>query len=277
MNVYVIISDIEKIVTGYINLHKEDMKMYQLNNLFDNSNMKVIAQKGVYQVFEHERDMSVSSVSAMTAYFSSKMNVRKRQVYINLDGNSVTVQAGAMQWMLGDVDMGTGIKGVGNFLGKMVSSAVTKESAVKPEYTGKGVVMLEPTYKHILLVDVSEWGGIVLDDGLFLACDSTLQQKVVARSNISSAVLGKEGLFNLSLKGEGVAVLESPVPYPELVEFELDNDCVKIDGNMAIAWSDTLSFTVEKSSKSLLGSAVSGEGFVNVYRGSGKILMAPTA
>ena len=46
---------------------------------------------------------------------------------------------------------------------------------------------------------------------------------------------------------------------------------------MAIAWSDTLSFTVEKSSKSLLGSAVSGEGFVNVYRGSGKILMAPTA
>lgn len=251
--------------------------MYQLNNLFDNSNMKVIAQKGAYQVFEHERDMSVSSASAMTAYFSSKMNVRKRQVFINLDGNAVTVQAGAMQWMLGDVTMGTGIKGVGNFLGKMVSSAVTKESAVKPEYTGKGVVMLEPTYKHILLVDVSEWGGIVLDDGLFLACDSTLTQKVVARSNVSSAVLGKEGLFNLSLKGNGVAVLESPVPYPELVEFELDNDCIKIDGNMAIAWSDTLSFTVEKSGKSLLGSAVSGEGFVNVYRGSGKILMAPTA
>lgn len=251
--------------------------MYQLKNLFDNSNMKVIAQKGVYQVFEHERDMSVSSSSAMTAYFSSKMNVRKRQVYISLDGNAVTVQAGAMQWMLGDVNMGTGIKGVGNFLGKMVSSAVTKESVVKPEYTGKGVVMLEPTYKYILLVDVSEWGGIVLDDGLFLACDSTLQQKVVARSNISSAVLGKEGLFNLSLKGDGIAVLESPVPFPELVEFELDNDCIKIDGNMAIAWSDTLTFTVEKSTKSLLGSAVSGEGFVNVYRGSGKILMAPTA
>lgn len=251
--------------------------MYKMNNLFDNSNMKVIDEKGVYKVFEHERDMSVSQNSAMTAYFASKMNVRKRQVYIELNGNAVTVQAGAMQWMLGNVEMGSGIKGVGNFLGKMVSSAVTKESISKPEYTGQGIVMLEPTYKHILLVDVSEWGGIVLDDGLFLACDSTLKQKVVARSNISSAVLGKEGLFNLSLKGEGVAVLESPVPYPELIEFELKDDCVKIDGNMAIAWSDTLSFTVEKSSKSLLGSAVSGEGFVNVYRGTGKILMAPTA
>ena len=205
------------------------------------------------------------------------MNVRRRQVLINLNGNSATVQAGAMQWMLGDVQMETGVKGVGNFLGKMVSSAVTKETAVKPIYTGKGVMMLEPTYKHIILVDVSEWGGIVLDDGLFLACDSNLQQKVVARSNISSAVLGKEGLFNLSLRGDGIAVLESSVPQQELIEFELNDGCIKIDGNMAIAWSDTLSFAVEKSGKSLLGSAVSGEGFVNVYRGTGKILMAPTA
>ncbi len=61
----------------------------------------------------------------------------------------------------------------------------------------------------------------------------------------------------------------------ELIEFELDNDMVRIDGNMAIAWSSSLQFTVERSSKSLMGSAVSGEGFVNVYRGSGKILMSP--
>ena len=59
--------------------------------------------------------------------------------------------------------------------------------------------------------------------------------------------------------------------------FNLQDDEVKIDGNMAIAWSGSLSFTVEKTSKSLIGSAVSGEGFVNVYRGTGSILMAPTA
>ena len=45
---------------------------------------------------------------------------------------------------------------------------------------------------------------------------------------------------------------------------------------MAIAWSGSLNFTVEKSTKSLLGSAVSGEGFVNVFRGTGTVLMAPT-
>ena len=138
-------------------------------------------------------------------------------------------------------------------------------------------MMLEPTYRHILLVDVSEWGSIVLDDGLFLACEDTLQQKTVARTNLSSAVMGGEGLFNLSLIGKGIAALESPVPKEELIVFNLEDDVVKIDGNMAIAWSGSLNFTVEKSGKSLLGSAVSGEGLVNVYRGTGKILMAPTA
>jgi len=44
---------------------------------------------------------------------------------------------------------------------------------------------------------------------------------------------------------------------------------------MAIAWSNALKFTVERSSKSLIGSAVLGEGLVNVYRGTGNVLMAP--
>ena len=205
------------------------------------------------------------------------MNVRRRQVLIELNGNSFTVQAGAMQWMAGAVQMSSGIKGVGDFLGKTLASKVTKETTAKPEYTGKGLVMLEPTYKHILLEDVSEWGSLVLEDGLFLACDSSITQKVVARTTLSSAVAGKEGLFNLCLTGNGVAVLESPIPREELIEFVLQDDELKIDGNMAIAWSNSLKFTVERSSKSLVGSAISGEGLVNVYRGTGKVLMAPTA
>lgn len=256
---------------------KERANMFRLNNFLNNQNIKVIDQKGPFRVLEHEKDLSVHPANAVTAYFASEMNVRKRQVFVELNGNGCITQAGAMQWMLGNVNMGSGVKGVGNLLGKMASAAVTKETAIKPVYTGNGVMMLEPTYRHILLMDVSEWGTVVLDDGLFLACEDTLQQKTVARSNLSSAVLGGEGLFNLALSGNGIAALESPVPVEELIEFNLENDVVKIDGNMAIAWSGSLNFTVEKSGKSLLGSAASGEGLVNVYRGTGKILMAPTA
>ena len=97
------------------------------------------------------------------------------------------------------------------------------------------------------------------------------------RSNFSSALGGGEGLFNLCLIGQGVAVLESDVPEEELIAIDLNNDTLKIDGNMAIAWSPSLQFTVERSGKSLIGSAASGEGLVNVYRGSGRVLMAPVS
>ena len=250
--------------------------MYQINNLFDNSNLVCTAQMGQFSVYEHQKDLSVSSYNAEDAYFSSQMNVKRRQVLVTLQNTGCIVQAGAMQWMLGNVNMSSGVT-MGNILGKALSASVTGETIAKPEYQGQGFLMLEPTYKHILMVDVAQWGQIVLDDGLFLAADNTLQQKTVSRKNLSSAVLGGEGLFNLSLSGQGIAVLESPVPQQELIMFNLQDDEVKIDGNMAIAWSGSLDFTVEKSSKSLIDSAVAKEGFVNVYRGTGSILMAPTA
>lgn len=114
-------------------------------------------------------------------------------------------------------------------------------------------------------MDAAEWNGsVVLDDGLFLACDSRLQHKAVMRSNFSSAVAGGEGLFNLSLNGSGVFCIESDCPKEELVEITLKDDVLKVDSNFAIAWSNSLQFTVERSSKSLIGSAASGEGLVNV-------------
>lgn len=249
--------------------------MIRYKNLYDNKNIEIIASKGGVKVLEYKRDLSVNTQTAINAYFASEMNVRRRQVLIELNGDAYTIAAGSMQWTSGSVKMKADVKGIGDFFGKAISSKVTKESAIKPKYEGSGLLMLEPTYKHILIEDVSEWDGLVLDDGLFLACESRIKQKVVARTNLSSAVLGNEGLFNLCLEGNGIAVLESPVPRDELIEFILEDDEVRIDGNHAIAWSKSLDFRVEKSGKSLVGSAVSGEGLVNVYRGTGKILMAP--
>ena len=251
--------------------------MYQISNFTDNDDVKILSELGAFQVIEYQRDLSVTPGSAITAYYSAQMNVRKRQLVCDLSKAEVTIQAGAMQWMLGNVNATTGIKGVGDFLGKAVRGKASGESAIKPEYTGDGLLVLEPTYKYLILMNAADWGGsVVLDDGLFLACESSLQHKAVMRSNFSSAVAGGEGLFNLSLNGSGTFCIESNCPKEELVEITLHNDVLKIDGNFAIAWSGSLEFTVERSGKSLIGSAVSGEGLVNVYRGTGKVLMMPT-
>ena len=252
--------------------------MFQIRNFTDNDDVRILESRGAFTVVEYLRDLSVSPSSAQTAYYCNEMNVRKRQVLCNLAKSVVTLQAGAMQWTAGNVNATTGIKGVGDLFGKAVRGKVTGESAIKPEYTGDGILVTEPTYRYILLEDLNDWNGsIVLDDGLFLASESSLKHKAVMRSNLSSAVAGGEGLFNLGLTGSGVVCLESNSPREELIEISLQNDVVKIDGNMAIAWSGSLEFTVERSGKTLLGSAASGEGLVNVYRGTGKVLMAPVA
>ena len=251
----------------------------RIENL-QNENRKYAKSIGNFHVLEYVQDASVSPMNAMNEYFMSKMNVRRRQVVIDIDkDHSAVIQAGAMQWMGGNVQATSGVKGIGDFLGKALKGAVTKETAVKPEYVGEGCLVLEPTYKYIILADVGKWGsaGMTIEDGMFLACDANVKSKVVARKNLSSAVLGSEGLFNLSLHGNGVAALESNVPEDELIEVILENDELKIDGNLAVCWSSNLEFTVERSTKTLVGSAVSGEGLVNVYRGTGRVLMCPVA
>ena len=251
----------------------------RIENL-QNENRKYAKSIGNFHVLEYVQDASVSPMNAMNEYFMSKMNVRRRQVVIDIDkDHSAVIQAGAMQWMGGNVQATSGVKGIGDFLGKALKGAVTKETAVKPEYVGEGCLVLEPTYKYIILADIGKWGpaGMTIEDGMFLACDANVKSKVVARKNLSSAVLGNEGLFNLSLQGNGVAALESNVPEDELIEVILENDELKIDGNLAVCWSSNLEFTVERSTKTLVGSAVSGEGLVNVYRGTGRVLMCPVA
>ena len=173
--------------------------MFGIKNFLDNDDIKQLDSLGAFTVIEYQRDLSVTPEVAQIAYFSNAMNVRKRQVLCDLRKSQVTCQAGAMQWSVGNVNATTGLKGVGDFFNKALRGSVTGESAIKPEYTGDGLLVLEPTYKHILLIDLADWSGsIVLDDGLFLACDSALKHKAVMRSNVSSAVLGNEGLFILA-------------------------------------------------------------------------------
>lgn len=240
---------------------------------------KIVAEAGRFSLLEYERDLSITPDRASTAFFASQMNVHKKQVIVKLNNDGgVIVQAQAMQLMMGQVQAATNIKGAGDFMKKFVGSKVTGETTVKPRYEGTGLLVLEPTFRYVLFENLANWNGnMVIEDGMFLACDDTMDLKVTARNTLSSAVLGNEGMFNTALVGQGIAVLESPVPAEELIIVDLDNDVVRIDGSMAIAWSNSLSFTVERTTKTLIGSAVSGEGLVNVYRGTGRVLIAPVA
>lgn len=251
--------------------------MFKINNYFDNKNIISKQSLGSFEVIEHLKDLSLGYGEATEAYFADKMEVRSRQLICDIKPErcGVTLQAGDMQWYVGNIEVATGVKGVGDLFSKIAKGAVTGEGAIKPQYKGDGILATEPTYKHIILLDNNEWNNsVVLEDGIFLACEDTLKHKIQARK-LNSSIAAGEGLFNLKLEGQGIFAVESAYPKEELIECELNDDTLKIDGNMAIAWSSSLKLTVERTTKTLIGSAASGEGLVNVYRGTGKVLMAP--
>lgn len=250
---------------------------YTIYNFEENNDVKMLDRAGQFSVVQWDRDLSATPWSAQVSWFASQMDVRRRQLVVRLDGKTgVTLQAGAMQWTVGSVQATTGVKDPGDLMGKMFRGAVSQESAIKPEYQGTGMLVCEPTWQHLMLIDTAKWGGsIVLNDGLFLACDGTLEHTIQRRSNLSSAAAGNEGLFNLRLGGNGIVALEAPCPEAEVVYVDLERDELKVDGDYALAWSDGLEFSVERSGKSLIGSAMGGEGLVNVFRGTGRVMMAP--
>ena len=50
----------------------------------------------------------------------------------------------------------------------------------------------------------------------------------------------------------------------------------QVDGDFALMRSGRIEFSVEKSTKGLLGTVASGEGLLQTFRGTGRVWIAPT-
>lgn len=230
----------------------------------------------VVDVMEYKNLKGVTSPGLATAmYFMDQKHMRARQIAVYLNNSSVSMQPGAMSYFQGNIEMASGVT-PGNLLSKMLKSAVTGEAVAQPVYIGTGAVVFEPSFNHFLLFELNEGEEVIVDKGMFYAAQGsvTLTPKMV--KTISSAVAGGEGLFQIALKGPGIVVLECKVPMEEIDKISLQNDTLKVDGNFVVLRSAGIDFTVERSGKTLIGSAVAGEGLVNVYRGTGDVWLAPT-
>ncbi|WP_165445238.1 AIM24 family protein [Bacilliculturomica massiliensis] len=227
------------------------------------------------EIMEYQKLLgSTNTRGAIDLYYMEKQNMKARQVAVYLNNDKVTVEPGAMSYFKGQIEMISGVN-MGNMLGRMFSSATTGEAIAQPEYKGTGVVVLEPSFKHFLLLNI-ENEDIVVDKGMFYCAQGSVEVKPIMQKNVSSALLGGEGIFQIELRGTGLVVLECAVPSCEIDVIELNNDTLRVDGNFAVLRSGNISFTVERSAKTLIGSAVSGEGLVNVYRGTGTVWLAPS-
>jgi uncharacterized protein (AIM24 family) len=155
----------------------------------------------------------------------------------------------------------------------------TKANVVHPLYSGHGVLITEPTYGHKIIIDMADHKqGLILRQGLLYAYQQGITLAPIGANTVSGALFGGKGLFNLGVKGKGYLVLESPLPETEIVKIDIEKgEELRVDGPFAVMWDNTLTHSVELSTKTFIGSAVSGEGLVNVYRGEGSVWLELTA
>lgn len=252
----------------------------EYNAIGTRENVKVIASDTfggmTVEVLQYEELRGMNDIGmAQSLWFMKQENMKVKQIAIYLENDGCKVEPGAMSYFQGNLEMVSGMT-LGNAVGKIFSGTVTGEKAAQPEYKGTGMVVLEPSFKHFLTLILEPGERIIVDKGMFYCAQSSVTVRPIMNRNVSSALLGGEGIFQQELVGPGLVVLESLVPTEEINVIEMKNDVLKVDGNFAVLRTGDIEFTVERSAKTLIGSAVSGEGLVNVYRGTGQIWLAPT-
>lgn len=229
-----------------------------------------------FQILEYNSlDGATDVETAFGLNIIKESGIKLKQVRIILDDSAIKIEPGALSYMKGNIEIKNKVGGVLGLGKKIISSKLTGETIFKPTYSGNGEIFLEPSFGHFALLELED-DEIIVDDGLFYACEEGIDVGASIQRNISSTLLGNEGLYQTRIEGCGIVVLEVPVPESEIFKCILINDTLKVDGNFAILRTGNIDYSVEKSSKSIMGSMVNGEGFVNVYRGSGEVWLMPT-
>lgn len=199
-----------------------------------------------------------------------QMEVLRTEFYqlpkISIEKASVVVESGAMHYMRGAINIESKVPSVGGLL----KSKLTGEKLVRPVYTGTGEVYLEPTFGEVGVLEPAgeTW---ILDRGAFLAGESTIEIGAFTNKAISG-LFGGEGFFQTEVSGSGQVMYMAPGPVERV---DLVNDTLVVDGSFAVARTSGMDFKVERATKGLFSSFTSGEGFVNTFRGTGSVLIAP--
>lgn len=213
--------------------------------------------------------------TAEKLFYLHQSNIKLKQVKITLKNGAIRAESGALHFLKGNISIKSKMGGKGGLFKKALTSAITKEKLFQPFYEGDGEIYLEPSFGHFIIGSMNS-EDVVIDKGLFYCCESSIETGIQLQKNLSSGLFGKEGWFQTKLSGTGTFVINSPVPFDEIIKISLNNERLQVDGNFALLRRGNIVFSVKKSTKSIFGSLTSGEGLLQTFEGTGEVWLAPT-
>jgi len=222
----------------------------------------------IFEVLEYKkpRNGSVFNTAGVTSPSTQYGGEKLRQVRININGGGVLVQPGELQFMKGPIQIEIH-KNAPSASKGFFKSVGTGEAAFTSRYYGKyGEIYLDPSYKYFYVLELSN-EELILDDGMFYCCEDSIELSVHTNKNIATGLISGDGFRQPKLSGSGIAILESDVPFEEILIYELNNETLKIDGNFSIVIRGKIETKIEKSKR---------EGYLQTFVGTGEVWIAPS-
>jgi uncharacterized protein (AIM24 family) len=191
---------------------------------------------------------------------------RLNMVKVELENAAFRYEAGAMHYMQGNLELESNVPS----MGKMFKSMITKEKIIKPVISGTGTVFMQPSFGEFTILELQndEW---ILDQGAYYASELNVEMGAYTNRAISAMFSG-EKWFQTVVAGTGKVIITSAGP---LEEITLNNDKLVVDGRFAVARTSGIELKVTKATRGIFSTVISGEGLVNSFTGTGKILIAP--
>ena len=191
------------------------------------------------------------------------------------EGERVLIERGSMAYMSNvslSGKMNSEKKGFAGFISAVGRSIASGESVFITEATGDcdgaelGVAPSIPGKIVPLEIGARQY---CLNTGAFLACDASVTYNIITQSFGKALLGGTGGLFIMETAGTGDMLVNA---FGDILEIEVRPDKpMIIDNEHVVAWDSSLEYNIEVASGTF--GFTTGEGFVNRFTGSGKVLI----
>lgn len=164
-------------------------------------------------------------------------------------------------------------KGLGGLLSSLGRAMTSGESMFITEAVGtaqSSLIGVAPAnIGKIERLTVSNSKQYRLNTGAYLASDRNVSYSVVRQSVGKAFLSGTGGLFVMETSGVGDILISS---FGDIIEMLITpNNPLIIDNGNVLAWDSSLDYSIKVASGTF--GFTTGEGIVNEFRGSGKVLI----
>jgi uncharacterized protein (AIM24 family) len=192
-------------------------------------------------------------------------------VEAHLNNESIQAEAGALCYHVGEIEIRS--RFIPSLFG-MFKSVLADESVYRPVYTGTGVVTLESTLGGFHTLELTDGESWILEPGAYWASDASVNV-TFRREKFMTAFWAGEGLIYLQtlVKGLGKVVVTTAGPVEEI---QMKKGMkVAVEGKAVICRTVGISMSIVRPTKNYLGRFTSGEEFLRVFEGSGRLILNP--